>query len=75
MPVSLSLGKIGVEKGTVNYRDQSLGVTFQVYGLTFLAYDAEIDARDLAKKDTVKLDFQMGREAAEPDHDRSGSVL
>lgn len=60
LPVSITLGAVGIDKGTVHYEDMGVGQAFEVYDLTFLAHSAEIDPSDLEKKDIVKLKFHMG---------------
>ena len=59
LPVSIALGKIGLDKGTLNYKDSTYNQTFQVYGLTTMIHDAEIDPKALDKKDSagIKIDF------------------
>ncbi len=60
LPVSLIVGKVGVEKGTVTYLDKRLGQTLQVYGLTLLVHSVDIDPAQLDKKDQVKIKFETG---------------
>ena len=60
LPISITIGKIGIEKGQLKYEDQSLGQTFQVYDLTTLIHSINIDPKDLGKKDYVGLKIQMG---------------
>jgi len=66
IPVSLTLGKLGVENGTVTYSDRKLDQRFQVYDLTFLAHDAEIDPKDLASRNHVNIRFEAGIKPLEP---------
>ncbi|MCU0821475.1 MAG: AsmA family protein [Spirochaetes bacterium] len=60
LPISITVGKIGIEKGQLKYEDQGLGQTFQVYDLTTLVHSIKIDPKDLAKNDYVGLKVQMG---------------
>jgi len=60
LPVSIILGKIGVEQGEVTYLDKRVGRTLQIYDLTFLAHSADIDPSQLEKKNEVKLKFETG---------------
>ena len=43
LPISITIGKIGIEKGQLKYEDQSLGQTFQIYDLTTLIHSINID--------------------------------
>ncbi len=60
IPVAITVGKIGIEKGQLKYEDKGLGQTFQVYDLTTLVHSIEIDPKQLDKKDHVGLKVQMG---------------
>jgi uncharacterized protein involved in outer membrane biogenesis len=60
LPVSLTLGKIGVEQGMVTYLDKRDNRTLQIYDLTFLAYSASIDPSQLEKKNEVKIKLETG---------------
>ncbi|MBN2401283.1 MAG: AsmA family protein [Spirochaetes bacterium] len=60
LPIEISVGKIGLEKGRMKYVDESLGQTFQVYNLTTLIHSIKIDPKDLMKKDSVGLAVEMG---------------
>ncbi|NMB66432.1 MAG: AsmA family protein [Spirochaetes bacterium] len=60
LPISITIGKVGIEKGTITFVDQSLQQTFQLYNLNALVYDIEIDPKDLAKKNQVKLKLDIG---------------
>lgn len=60
LPVSLVLGKIGVEQGTVTYLDKGSNQALEIYGLTFLAHSADIDPSQLDKKNEVKVKFETG---------------
>jgi hypothetical protein len=58
LPVSLILGKIGVEKGMVTYLDKRVNRTLQIYDLTLLAHSADIDPSQLDRKNEVKIKFE-----------------
>ena len=60
LPVEITVGKIGLEKGQLKYVDQGLGQTFQVYDLTALIHSIKIDPKDLNNKDSVGLAISMG---------------
>lgn len=60
LPISITIGKVGIEKGTITFVDQSLQQTFQLYNLNALVHDIEIDPKDLAKKNQVKLKLDIG---------------
>ncbi len=60
LPVSLTLGKIGVEHGTVTYLDKRVNQTLEIYGLTLLAHSVNIDPFQLDKKNEVKIRFEAG---------------
>ncbi|MFH0977362.1 MAG: AsmA family protein [Spirochaetota bacterium] len=60
LPLEISVGKIGMEKGNVKYVDEGLAQTFQVYNLTALVHSIKIDPKDLANKDSVGLTVTMG---------------
>ena len=54
------MGEIGIKNGTINYYDGELDQRFQIYKLTSLAYDINIDPKDLEKKDEIKLKMALG---------------
>lgn len=60
LPISITIGKVGIEKGIITFVDQSLQQTFQLYNLNALVHDIEIDPKDLAKKNQVKLKLDIG---------------
>ena len=60
IPVGITVGEIGIKNGTVNYYDGELDQRFLLYKLTTLAYDINIDPKDLEKKDEIKLKMGMG---------------
>jgi len=72
IPVAITVGEIGIKNGTLNYYDGELDQRFQIYKLTTLAYDINIDPKDLEKKDEIKLKMSMGIKTVGPV--KSGSV-
>ena len=60
LPVAVTVGEIGIKNGTINYYDGQNDQKFQVYKLTTLAYDINIDPKELEKKDEIKLKLAMG---------------
>jgi hypothetical protein len=60
IPVAITVGEIGIKNGTINYYDGEYDQKFQVYKLTTLAYDINIDPKELEKKDEVKLKLALG---------------
>lgn len=72
IPVAIAVGEIGVKNGVINYYDGALDQRFQIYKLTTLAYDINVDPKDLEKKDDIKLKIAMGLKTAGPM--KTGSV-
>lgn len=72
IPVAVTVGEIGIKGGTVNYYDGEFDQKFQVYNLTALAYGINIDPKDLANKDEIKLKIALGLKTVGPL--KSGSV-
>jgi hypothetical protein len=60
IPVAIAVGEIGMKNGTINYYDGENDQKFQIYKLTTIAHDINIDPKDLEKKDEVKINFGMG---------------
>ncbi|MDY6932847.1 MAG: AsmA family protein [Spirochaetota bacterium] len=60
LPIEITIGKIGIEKGELKYLDRTLGQTFQVYNLTALIHSIDIDPKDLDNGNSVKLKVEMG---------------
>lgn len=60
LPIEISVGKIGLEKGQLKYVDEGMAQTFQVYNLTALVHSIKIDPKDLQNKDSVGLSINMG---------------
>jgi len=60
IPVAITVGEIGIKSGTINYYDGELDQRIQIYKLTSLAYDINIDPKELEKKDEIKLKMEMG---------------
>lgn len=72
IPVAVKVGEIGFRNGTINYYDGALNQRFQVYKLTALVHSIEIDPKELAKKDNVKVKIFMGLKTIGPV--KTGSV-
>jgi hypothetical protein len=72
IPLAITVGEIGIKNGTINYHDGGFDQKFQVYNLTALAYDINVDPKDLAKKDEVKLKIALGLKTVGPM--KTGSV-
>jgi len=60
IPLSITLGKVGLEKGTVTYLDKKRNQTLQIYDLTMLAHSAHIDPSNLEARNRVKILFEAG---------------
>lgn len=60
IPVAIAVGEIGMKNGTINYHDGEYDQKIQIYALTALAHDINIDPKDLEKKDEVRLRLGMG---------------
>ena len=60
LPLSIALGKVGLEQGTVTYLDKSVNQTLQIYDLTLLAHSADIDPSNLEARNQVKILFKAG---------------
>jgi AsmA family len=60
LPVAIAVGEIGIKDGTINYYDGANDQKFQIYRLTTLAYDIDIDPKDLQNNDLVKLKIALG---------------
>jgi hypothetical protein len=60
LPLSLTVGKVGLEKGTVTYLDKDLNQTIQIYDLTLLAHSIDIDPSNLEARNQVKIRFELG---------------
>ena len=72
LPIAITVGEIGIKNGTINYYDRQTEQKFQVYNLTTLAYDINIDPKELEKKDEIKLKIGMGLKTVGPM--KTGSV-
>ena len=70
--VAITVSEIGIKNGTINYYDGELDQRFQIYKLTTLAYDINIDPKDLEKRDEIKLKVGMGIKTVGPM--KTGSV-
>jgi uncharacterized protein involved in outer membrane biogenesis len=60
LPIAIAVGEIGIKNGTINYYDREYDQKFQIYKLTTLAYDIDIDSKNLEAKDVVKLKIGLG---------------
>ncbi|HBI47599.1 MAG TPA: hypothetical protein DDX93_02590 [Smithella sp.] len=60
IPVTVAVGEIGMKNGIINYYDGINDQKIQIYKLTTLLHDINIDPKNLEKKDEIKLDFGMG---------------
>ncbi len=60
LPVGITVGKVGIEKGVITFVDQSLKQTVQLYNLNAFVHDIEIDPKDLAKNNQVKVKLDIG---------------
>lgn len=60
IPLQITVGKVGIERGTLTYTDKSLDQAFEVYDLTMLAYSAEINPSRLESKNNVKVKLELG---------------
>lgn len=69
---SVSVGEIGAKHGTINYSDDRFDQKMQVYELTAIAHDINIDPLDLEKKNVMKLKVEMGFKTVGPM--KTGSV-
>lgn len=72
LPIAITVGEIGIKDGTINYYDGQAEQKFQVYKLTTLAHDINIDPKELEKKDEIKLKIGMGLKTVGPM--KTGSV-
>ena len=72
LPLSITLGKVGLEQGTVTYLDKSVNQTIQIYDLTLLAHSADIDPSNLEARNRVKIQFELG--VKPKDRLKSGAV-
>lgn len=60
LPVRLQLGKLGIEDGTLTYRDARTGLGLEVYALDALVHSAEIDPAHLEEKNIVRIRMELG---------------
>jgi len=72
IPLSITLGKVGLEQGTVTYLDMNVNQTIQIYDLTMLAHSADIDPSNLEARNQVKVLFELG--VRPKDRLKSGAV-
>jgi uncharacterized protein involved in outer membrane biogenesis len=60
IPVSLSLGKLGMEDGDVFFTDRGSGRTLHFYSVELLVRDLEVDPENLEKKNRLRLQGKTG---------------
>jgi AsmA family len=72
LPIAITVGEIGMKDGIINYYDGQAEQKFQVYKLTTLAHDINIDPKELEKKNEIKLKIGMGLKTVGPM--KTGSV-
>ncbi len=72
IPVDITVGKVGIEKGVVTFIDRGLDQSFQVYNLTALAHSIDIAPKNLEKQNSVGLRIEMGVKTTGPV--KSGTV-
>lgn len=60
IPLAITVGRIGIMNGTINYHDSEFDQKFEVYKLTSMAYDIKVDPNDLEKNDEIKLKISLG---------------
>ncbi len=60
LPLEITIGKVGIEKGLISFVDQGLKQSFSVYNLTALVHSIQIDPKNLEKKNSVKLKIETG---------------
>ncbi len=60
LPVSIAIGKIGAEDGSLSFYDVRTGQNISVYGVTMLIHDIAINPKMLEKEDQVKITIRAG---------------
>lgn len=60
VPLSVFIGEIGMKDATINFYDGEHDQRFQIYKLTTLARDINIDPKDLKNRDEMKVEVSMG---------------
>lgn len=60
LPVALSVGKIGLEKGRVTYLDRTYDQRFELYHFDALVHSIKIDPAALDKKNELRVDVSCG---------------
>lgn len=60
IPVSITIAKVGIEKGTITFIDQSLQQTIMLYNLNALVHDIQIEPKELEKKNQVNVKVDIG---------------
>lgn len=60
LPVAISVGEIGMKNAAVNYTDGQYNQALQIYNLTALLRDIEINPKTLEKSNAVRFNIGMG---------------
>ncbi len=60
IPVAINVGKVGMEKGTVRFTDKQYEQVLEIYNLNAIVHSIHIDPKNLAKKNSLELDINMG---------------
>ncbi len=72
IPLAITVGKMGVQGGTVNYLSAKTGQRFQLYNLEAKVYAVDIDPENLEKRNSLKIFLKTGIKTVGPS--RTGSV-
>lgn len=60
IPVAVSIGKIGIENGTVDFTDVKLAQKISLYAVTLLIHSIAINPKDLEKENQIRLTLRAG---------------
>ncbi|MFO7570749.1 MAG: AsmA family protein [Smithellaceae bacterium] len=60
LPLAVAVGEVGLKNATINYHDAQYDQTLQVYNLTAMVHDIQIDPKDLEKKNEIKMSVKTG---------------
>jgi hypothetical protein len=60
IPVKISIGKVGLENGNINFNDVATGQKVMVYSISAKVFDIAIDPKDLNNSDIVKIHAGFG---------------
>jgi hypothetical protein len=60
IPVRISVGKVGIEYGSVRFTDIGSGQQIMVYDLNAKVFDIDIDPKNLNDRDIVKIGASFG---------------